>query len=385
MTDKKQPIVGAFGGGGSGGGQAASVRSPSITADNLASIQYAKVLDLIGEGELEGFPSARNYTRGTAEYNTAALKDIYLNNTPILRAGASLPNPLDTDYNFKDVTLDFRYGTQDQRYNGFTTTQREQIVNVEVTNASPVTRTITDTDVDQVRITLNIPQMAYYVRNGDVRGVELTMSIQLSYNGGPYTTVLTDKITGRTADLYQKKYNIQLDEAGAFPVSVRVLRDTPDRDPAAEETIVDNVFWSTFTEVTETKLRYPNSAIVGLRVSSEQFSSIPNRTYRIRGIKIRIPSNATVDQETGRLIYSGVWDGTFAAAQWCSCPAWILWDLLTANRYGLGDYISADQLDKWAFSKPASTATNWCLTVLVEQKLDSPATSTSKRQKRLTS
>jgi predicted phage tail protein len=349
MTDKKQPIVGAFGGGGSGGGQAASVRSPSITADNLASIQYAKVLDLIGEGELEGFPSARNYTRGTAEYNTAALKDIYLNNTPILRAGASLPNPLDTDYNFKDVTLDFRYGTQDQRYNGFTTTQREQIVNVEVTNASPVTRTITDTDVDQVRITLNIPQMAYYVRNGDVRGVELTMSIQLSYNGGPYTTVLTDKITGRTADLYQKKYNIQLDEAGAFPVSVRVLRDTPDRDPAAEETIVDNVFWSTFTEVTETKLRYPNSAIVGLRVSSEQFSSIPNRTYRIRGIKIRIPSNATVDQETGRLIYSGVWDGTFAAAQWCSCPAWILWDLLTASRYGLGDYISADQLDKWAF------------------------------------
>lgn len=242
MTDKKQPIAGAFGGGGSGGGQTASVRSPSITADNLASIQYAKVLDLIGEGELEGFPSARNYTRGTAEYNTAALKDIYLNNTPILREGASLPNPLDTDYNFQDVTLDFRYGTQDQRYNGFTTTQREQIVNVEVTNASPVTRTITDTDVDQVRITLNIPQMAYYVRNGDVRGVELTMSVQLSYNGGPYTTVLTDKINGRTADLYQKKYNIQLDEAGAFPVSVRVLRDTPDRDPAAEETIVDNVF-----------------------------------------------------------------------------------------------------------------------------------------------
>ena len=349
MTDKKQPIVGAFGGGGGVVTTTASTRSPSITADNLASVQYAKVLDLIGEGEIEGFPSARNYTRGTAEYNTAALKDIYLNNTPILRAGASLPNPLDTDYNFEDVTLDFRYGTQDQRYNGFTTTQREQIVNAEVTNASPVTRTITDTDVDQVRVTLNIPQMAYYTSGGDIRGVELTMSIQLSYNGGPYTTVLTDKITGRTADLYQKKYNIQLDEAGAFPVSVRVVRDTPDRDPAAAETIVDNVFWSSYTEVTETKLRYPNSAIVGLRLSAEQFSSIPNRAYRIRGIKIRIPSNATVDQETGRLIYSGVWDGTFAAAQWCSCPAWILWDLLTASRYGLGDYINEDQLDKWAF------------------------------------
>ena len=348
MTEQKQQIIGAFGGGG-GGTQTASVRSPSVTADNLASVQYAKVLDLIGEGEIEGFPSARNYTRDSAEYNTAALKDIYLNNTPILRSGASLPNPLDTDYNFKDVTLDFRYGTQDQRYNGFETTQREQVVNVEVTNASPVTRTITDTDVDQVRITLNIPQMAYYTSGGDIRGVELTMSVQLSYNGGPYTTVLTDKITGRTADLYQKKYNIQLDESGAFPVSVRVVRDTPDRDPAAAETIIDNVFWSTYTEVTETKLRYPNSAIVGLRVSAEQFSSIPSRIYRIRGIKIRIPSNATVDQETGRLIYSGVWDGTFAAAQWCSCPAWILWDLLTANRYGLGDYISADQLDKWAF------------------------------------
>lgn len=345
-------IAGA--GGGGGGGQTvvqqtvqvnATSRTPIRDADNLASKAYARILDLISEGEIEGFPSARAYTRGTSTYNVALLKDVYLTDTPVLRSGADPTAPQASDYNFSGVTVEARYGTQAQDYvTGFDAVEDEQSVNTKVTTAAPVTRQITDSNANAVRVTITFPRLEQYTNEGDIRGTSVSLSIQIQYNGGGFTTVKTDTITGRTADQYQRDYLVDI--SGAFPVDVRVVRNTAD---SGDTNLQNEIYWSSYTELVYTKLRYPNSALVGIRFDAEQFTSVPARTYRIRGIKVALPNNATVDATNGRVTYAGAWTGTFGAAQWCSDPAWILYDLLTSTRYGFGDHVKAAQLDKFAF------------------------------------
>jgi predicted phage tail protein len=355
-------IRGAGGGGGGGGGTTvvqqtvvAPTRTPVRDPDTLASKQYATFVDLLSEGEIEGFPSAAAYARDSADYNRALLKDVFLNGTQILRQGADATNPQSADYNFQNVTLQARYGTQAQTYiSGFSDIERETSVQVKVEQATPITRTITDTTVDAVRVTITVPRLEQYTNDGDVKGTNLNLQIRVQYNGGGYTTVINDTIAGRTADQYQKDYKVSL--TGAFPVDVRVVRITAD---SVDTNLINDFYWSSYTEITEQKLRYPNSALVAMRLDAEQFSSIPSRTYRIRGMKVRIPSNGTVNQTTGAISYAGAWDGTFGAAVWTSDPAWILYALLTNTRWGLGDHITASQLDKFAFysaSQYASTS-----------------------------
>lgn len=333
---------------GAGGGPATTVAqvmsTPFTEPDSLDSIQYAEIIDLLSEGEIEGFPSAKDYTRGTDTYNTALLKDVFLNNTPILRGDANPAAPQSSDYNFTNVSLQTRYGTQDQTYIAFSQdVQTEFSVNSKVEQAAPVTRTISDTTVDAVRVTVSTPQLQYISPTNDIQGTWFELAIEVSYNGGAYTRVVFDQIGGRTTDLYQREYRI--DFTGDHPVSVRVIRISEDYSG----TRVGDLFWSSYTEITYAKLRYPNSALAGLRIDASQFSSVPSRAYRIRGIKVRIPNNATVDSTTGALTYSGVWSGTFSAAQWTSDPAWCLYDLLTSKRYGTGDYITDEQLSKFDF------------------------------------
>jgi predicted phage tail protein len=355
MTDKKQnQIIGAGGGRSQPPVQqtvvvqqaaAPAVRTPVRTADNLASTAFANILDLLSEGEIEGFPSARAYTRGTTNYNLALLKDVYLTDTPILRSGADVTNLTEADYNFKGVSIDARYGTNAQDYiPKFGETTEDVIsVNTEVIQATPVTRQITDTNVDAVRVSIAIPRLEQGTAEGDILGTSVTISIQLQYNGGGFTTVKTDTISGRTADKYERDYLIDI--AGAFPVDLRVVRDSAD----STDTNVNPTFFVAYTELIYQKLRYPNSALAAVRFQAEQFNNIPARSYRIRGIKVKIPNNATVDSDTGRLTYAGTWTGTFGAAQWTTCPAWILYDLLISKRYGFGDHVAEAQLDKFAF------------------------------------
>ena len=314
-------ISGAGGGGGKGGG--GSTATPTEAADSLKSAQYAQVVDLISEGEIEGLKSG--------------LQSIFLNNTPLQNANGT--------YNFQNVTVETRNGTQAQTYIPIAANvQDEKPVGLTVLEATPITRTITDTEVDAVRVTITVPQLQAIKDNGDIVGAAVTLQIEVQYNGGGYTKVLENNIRGRTSDPYQRDFLINL--SGAFPVDIRVVRLKPD---STSIKLSDAFTWTSYTEITYAKLRYPNSALVGLRVDAEQFSSIPQRSYLVRGIKVAIPSNAAVDSDNGRLIYSGIWDGTFGAAQWTSDPAWILWDLLTSKRYGFGDHIAASQLDKWAF------------------------------------
>ena len=321
-------IIGAGGDGGKGGGGGGS-RTPSTAPDSLDSRQYANVIDLISEGEIEGLADG--------------LKSVFLNNTV-------LQNP-DGTYNFQDVTIYTRNGTQNQTYIPLSGgIEDEKPVGITVVKAVPQVRTITDVDVDAVRITISIPSLQKIDNtNGDTSGASVRLQIAVNYQGGGYTTKIDDTISGRTADEYRKDYLIQLARPNpADTVLIQVTRITDD----STDTLLANAFsWSSYTEIIDAKLTYANSALVGLRVDAEQFSSIPSRSYLVKGIKVQIPSGATVDAATGRIIYPAnfVWNGTFAAATWTSCPAFILFDLLTSNRYGFGDHIAAAQLDKWAF------------------------------------
>jgi predicted phage tail protein len=341
-------IRGAGGGGGKGGGgssNSASSYTPSTTPDNLDSTQFAEVIDLLSEGEIEGFPSAAGFTRGTDAYNVALLKDVYLDNTPVLRAGADPTAPQPSDYNFQNLSIFARYGTQDQDFIPLSRTlQSEYAVGVKVEKTIPVTRTISTAGVNGVRVTLSTPQLQEFSEKNDIYGNTIEFGIELSYNGGPFNRVITEKFTGRTTDLYQREFRINF--TGSLPVDVRVVRVTDDYTTSNK---VGDLFWSSYTEISYARLRYPNSALVGLRVDARQFSNIPSRAYRIRGIKVRIPSNATVNSSTGQLTYAGVWNGTFAQAQWTTDPAWCLYDLLTSKRYGAGDHIDETKLDKWDF------------------------------------
>ena len=332
--------------GGMGGGQKSQqAYVPSKTPDNLDSVQYAEVIDLLCEGEIEGFPSARQFTRGTEIYNIAMLKDIFLDNTQILRDEANPASPQNDDYNFRDIELYTRYGTQDQPFIPLSQTiQSEFSVGTKVVEATPITRTITSPGADGVRLTLSCPQLQEFTDNGDIYGVAFAFAVDVSYNGGPFVRAVYDTFNGRTTDLYQREVRINF--TGALPAAVRVIRLTPDFNSTSK---VGDLFWTSYTEIKYARLRYPNSALVGLRVNAAQFGNIPSRAYRIRGLKVAVPSNATVNSTTGALTYAGVWNGTFAQAKWTTDPAWCLWDLLISKRYGTGNHIDASNLDKFTF------------------------------------
>ena len=334
--------------------------SPTRAPDTLNSRQFASIQDLLSEGEIEGFvtPSKAGLTKGSTAYNNAALKDIFLNDTPILNSNASNTNPQTADFNFQNVGFTPRFGTSNQEHiPGIVSSQSISNVGVPVTNSTPVTRQISDNspdaNPDAVKVTITFPQLQKATDQGDLLGSSVQLKIQVQYNGGGFNDVLSDTITGRTADAYQKEYRVNI--TGAFPVDIRVVRITAD---STSSNLIDAFTWTSLGEIIDDKQTYANSAYTNLRIDSEQFSSIPKRAFRIRGVKVRIPGagasssgTPTVDLQTGRIIYpSGyIFNGTMGAAVWCSCPAMILLDLLTTERYGFGTHITDSNLDLFSF------------------------------------
>ncbi len=338
---------------------------PTRTPDNLHSRQFATFLDLISEGEIEGFASAskEGRTQGTTAYNNAALKDVFLNDTPVLKASADSTNPATTDFNFQDVTFNPRFGTSGQtKVEGIESSSSVTAVGITVTQSSPVTRQITNSNVDAVNVTITFPQLQKATDKGDLLGSSVQLKIGVQYNSGGFTDVINDTITGRTADAYQRDYRINL--TGSFPVDIRVTRVTAD---STDTSLQDSFQWTSFGEIIDDASTYANSAYAALRLDSMQFQSIPSRKFRIRGIKVRIPGagasssgTPTVDADTGRIIYPTgyIFNGVMGAAQWCSCPAMVLLDLLTDTRYGFGNHITDSSLDLFSFvtaSKFANT------------------------------
>ena len=358
MTDIKRIIRGSKGGN-------PPPPKPTREPDTLHSRQYATFLDLISEGEIEGFATAskEGRTKGTTAYNNAALKDVFLNDTPVIRASADSTDIQDVDRNFQNVTFTPRFGVDSQTpIPNIDSSVSTTNVGVTVTKASPVTRQITNTNVDKVRVSVTFPQLQRATDDGDLLGAEVSLSIAVQYNSGGFTTVVTDTVKGRSGDAYQRDYGVQL--TGAFPVDIRVSRVT---DDATDTNVQDTFQWTSFGEIVEEARNYNNSAYTALRLDSMQFSSIPDRKFRIRGIKVRIPGagasssgTPTVDSATGRIVYPDgyIFNGVMGAATWCSCPAMILLDLLTTSRYGFGDHITDSSLDLFSFvnaSKFANT------------------------------
>ena len=360
MIEKKHLIRGA-----KGDDPAPSPPQPTREPDTLHSRQFATFLDLVSEGEIEGFATAskEGRTKGTTAYNNAALKDVFLNDTPVLRASADSTNPDTTDFNFQDVVFTPRFGTGDQtKIPGIESSVSTTSVGVEVTASTPVTRQITNTNVDAVKVSITFPQLQKATDNGDLLGSSVQLKIAVQYNSGGFTDLITDTIRGRSGDAYQKDYRVNI--TGAFPVDIRVSRVTAD---STDTNLRDSFQWTSFGEIIDDASTYLNSAYSSIRLDSMQFSSIPARKFRIRGIKVRIPGagasssgTPTVDSNTGRIVYPDgyIFNGVMGAAVWTSCPAMVLLDLLTTSRYGFGDHITDSSLDLFSFvnaSKFANT------------------------------
>jgi predicted phage tail protein len=455
---KQEQFRGAGGGGKDGGGGG---RAPVEAPDTLLSIQYAKVLDLISEGEIGGLVDG--------------LRSIYLNDTPIQNQ--------DGTFNFTNVVMDSRVGTQAQAYMaGFNGAEAETTVGTEVTNATSVTRSISNVNDTALRITLGFPQMTSQdPSTGDLNGTSVVVNIEVQNNGGGFvgvplrdtlrkdwlvltvtgaeTTVAStafeidvrwrgtsidtqtaqaqleyrvigsgpwlvaavydfygkggkatvntpqafdflgnpvssetflgggkivvttsaggkktfnltlasalyefrvvknsgmgtfkitggtvlehlsqDTITGKNTSRYQRAYRVELPAPG--PWDIRVSRITADNGSA---TLQNKTYWDSYTEIVDAKLSYPNSAYIGLKIDSKQFNSIPTRGFDCYLLLVQVPTNYNpLSRE-----YSGAWSGSFKVA-WTDNPAWVFYDMVVNDRYGLGEFIDASQVDKWA-------------------------------------
>lgn len=292
---------------------------PSVEApDNLQSTAFARILDLVSEGEIRGLANG--------------MQSIFLDETP-------LANP-DGTLNFSGVSQEVRTGSQDQLHiSGFPAVESEIAVGVELRSDQPWVRAVTNLQLSAVRIRLSTPRLARTnTTNGDTNGYTVRYRIELSTDGGPFVSVLDAAFSGKTSTKYERSHRIDLPSATSG-WTVRVIRLTAN---ATSSAISDTTNVEAITEIIDAKLRYPGSAIVGLQFDASQFQSIPTRSFDLYGRIIKVPSNYDPETRT----YTGVWDGTFKSA-WTDNPAWIFYDLLLHFRYGLGHLLNAGQVDKW--------------------------------------
>ena len=329
--------------------QSTTFSNPDLPSGALSSKQFNTIVELLSEGEIEGSATASKNgitDKTSTAYINSFKKDIFLNQTPILQAAASVSSPQDSDFNFKDVGFVFREGTANQTFiSGIKNIETEVGIGTQVTTSNPVTHTVTQSTINAVRVTLNFPSMQVFNNEGGIDGTEVRLLIKVIENDGTTTTAVDDTVKGRSTNAYFRDYLINLASGTSFPVQIRVERVTAD---STESSTVKAFRYNSATNIIMKQNAYPNTAHTALRFSAEKFPRIPNRVYRIRGIKVKIPSNATVNATHGNLTYAGTWNGTFKASkEWCSDPAWILYDLLTNDRYGCD--IAESSLDKFTF------------------------------------
>ncbi|KJX21950.1 host specificity protein [Enterobacter hormaechei subsp. xiangfangensis] len=304
-------------------GGSSSSRTPTEQPDDLQSVAKAKILVALGEGEFAGQLTG---------------KDIYLDGTALENADGS--------QNFSGVTWEFRSGTQAQKYiQGIPGTENEISVGTEVTSATAWTRTFTNTQLSAVRLRLKWPSLFKQEDDGDLVGYSVNYAIDLQTDGGTWQTVLNTSVTGKTTSGYERSHRIDLPQAGST-WTIRLRKITADANSAK---IGDTMTLQSFTEVIDAKLRYPNTALLYIEFDSSQFNgSIPQISCEPRGRVIRVPD--TYDPETRS--YSGTWTGAFKWA-WTDNPAWIFYDLVVSERFGLGHRLTAANIDKWTLYQVA--------------------------------
>lgn len=303
--------------GSKGGEETAS--TPYEAPDNLRSIATAKILLALGEGEFKGLLTGQQ---------------IFLDGTPILDQSGN--------ENFTNVKWEFRSGSQDQTYiQGIPDVENEIAISTELTLVSPNwIRSITDASLSAVNIRLYWPALMKQEDNGDLGGYSISYAIDISSNGGAYTTVINTAVTGKTTSGYERTHRIDLPQ-GNSNWSVRVRRITPKQTSGS---IQDSMFVQAYTEVIDRKFRYPNTALLYVEFDAAQFKNVPQISCLPYGRQIRVPSNYDPILRT----YSGTWDGTFKI-DWTDNPAWIVYDIILNERFGLGKRINQAMVDRYNF------------------------------------
>ncbi|MGM8469440.1 host specificity protein J [Enterobacter hormaechei] len=306
---------------GRGKGGSNQTRTPVEAPDSIQSIARAKVLIALGEGEFAGGLDGKNIFLGDSS-----------SYTPLQNADGS--------YNFNNVKYEFRSGTQDQDYiQGFPGIENELQVSYELKQAVPYVRAVSNTQLSALRVRLGWPTLLLQKNNGDKVGTRVEYAIDLSVDGGPYETVVNGAVDDKTTSLYERSHRVNLPKASTG-WQLRVRRITPD---STSVNIVDTMRVVAVTEIIDAKLRYVNTALLYVEFDAKQFpNGIPQVVCNPKGRIIRVPD--TYDPETRT--YSGTWEGVFKWA-WTDNPAWIYYDIILNERFGLGQRIDATQIDKW--------------------------------------
>ncbi|MBZ0371062.1 host specificity protein J [Acinetobacter baumannii] len=299
-------------------------RQPVISPDSAQSKTFIKVLYGLAEGEIEGLANG--------------LQSIYLEETPLQNADGSL--------NFENVKVDFRNGTNDQEYiEGFPAVESETAIDVELKSETPWVRAFSNLDLDAVRLRLKWgPLRTQNATNGDVSGVTIEYAIDLQTDGGIWTEVLKTKISDKTSANYERAHRIDLPQADSGWL-IRVRRLTPN---STSEYVSDKMYIEAVTEVIDAKLRYPNTALLGLQYDAETFGNVAKVAADTKGRILKVPTNYNPATRQ----YVGMWDGTFKEA-YSNNPAWIYYDICTVDRYALGDRLTPLMVDKWSLYRLA--------------------------------
>ena len=300
-----------MGKGGGGGGH-----TPVEAKESGRSKQLVKIVEVISEGEVYGLADG--------------MKSIYFDKTPVQNKDGS--------YNFKNVQVEGRVGGQVQDLMaGFNTSEKEVGVGTLVKKNLPLTRTVTDAKVSRLRLTIGVQSLFKQEDNGDTNGTSVNFIITIGSRTYPVS------ISGKYSSQYLQHHTF--DNLPSVPFIVKVERTT---DDSTTQRLQNNTIWSSYTEIIDTEFAYPNTALMGVKFDSEYFSNIPTRTYDLLGLKVKVPSN--YDTRTRK--YTGMWDGTFKI-DWTDNPAWVLYDVVTNKRYGLGGRLGEFGADKWALYQVA--------------------------------
>ena len=292
-------------GKGGGGGH-----TPVEAKETSRSKQLVKIVEVISEGEVEGLADG--------------MKSVYFDNTPVQNKDGS--------YNFNNVQLEGRVGSQVQDViAGFNTSEKEVSVGTQVRKNLPITRTVTDSKVSRLRLTIGVQSLFSQAENGDTNGTTVELVITIGSQSYPVS------ISGKYSSQYLQQHTF--DNLPPVPFTVKVERVAED---SKSQRLQNNTVWSSYTEIIDTEFTYPNTALIGVKFDSEYFSNIPARTYDLLGLRVKVPSN--YDTRTRK--YTGTWDGTFKT-DWTDNPAWILYDVVTSKRYGLGNRLGEFGADKW--------------------------------------
>lgn len=297
-------IYGSKGGGGSS-------HTPIEAPETGRSKQVVNIVEVISEGEVDGLYDG--------------MKSVYLDDTPVQNA--------DSSYNFNNVSGTLNVGTQDQSpLDGYESSQNEVSVGVEVKKSTgAIVRTITDERITRLRLTVGVKTLFAQNNQGDTNPTSVEFLIKIGSQTRNYT------INGKYSSQYLEA--LEFSNLPAAPFNISVERVTADSD---KNTLQNGTIWSSYTEIIDTEFAYPNTATMGVSFDSDYFNGIPSRNYLVRGIKVRVPSNYNPETRD----YSGLWDGTFKIA-WTDNPAWVLMDVITNERYGLGGLLGSFSCDKW--------------------------------------